>query len=47
VKVLNEPTPDMGCAAAIAVINWRFQPSTLDGEPVDVYYHLMVQFDLR
>lgn len=47
VKVLKGPTPDMNCSAAVAVMGWKFQPSTLDGEPVEVFYNLAVHFDLR
>ena len=34
-------------AAAAAVENWRFEPATLDGEPVDVIYRVTVRFNLR
>ena len=47
IKVLDGPTPDMSCAAAIAVMGWKFAPSTLDGEPVEVSYNLVVNFQLR
>ncbi len=47
VYVLDGPTPDMSCAAAIAVMNWKFKPSTLEGEPVEVYYNLAVRFNLQ
>ena len=47
VRVLDGPSPAMGCSAAVAVMNWKFQPSTLDGEVVEVYYNLAVRFQLR
>lgn len=33
-------------AAVAAIRDWRFQPATLDGEPVAVHYRLTVRFDL-
>ncbi len=33
--------------AVKAVREWRFQPATLHGEPVDVYYNLKVNYRLR
>jgi TonB family protein len=32
--------------AAATVCTWRFEPATLDGEPVEVYYNLTVNFTL-
>jgi len=29
-----------------AVRKWRFAPATLDGEPVEVYYNLTLDFRL-
>ncbi|MCP3998882.1 MAG: hypothetical protein GY722_28025 [bacterium] len=26
---------------------WKFEPAKLDGEPVDVYYNLTINFKLR
>jgi len=26
---------------------WKFEPATLNGEPVDVYYNLTVNFRLQ
>jgi len=34
-------------AAMEAVREWRFEPATLDGEPVDVIYRVTVRFRLR
>lgn len=34
-------------AAVAAVENWRFEPATLDGEPIDVIYRVTVRFNLR
>ncbi len=33
--------------ALLAIREWKFQPATLHGRPVDVYYHLTVNFRLR
>lgn len=34
-------------AAVAAVENWRFEPATLNGEPIDVIYRVTVRFNLR
>ena len=34
-------------SAVSAVERWRFSPATLDGEPMDAYYNLKVNFELR
>ena len=34
-------------AAVAAVERWRFEPATLDGKPVAVYFNLTVRFDLQ
>jgi len=34
-------------SAMTTVRKWRFKPARLHGEPVDVYYNLTVNFDLR
>ena len=33
--------------ALTAISRWRFKPATLDGVPVDVYYHLTVNFRVQ
>lgn len=30
-----------------AVREWKFEPATLDGEPVAVYYNLTINFTLQ
>ena len=37
---------DLRLAAIEAVEDWTFEPATLEGEPVAVYYHLTVNFRL-
>ena len=34
-------------AAVAAVGDWRFEPATLDGEPVAVYYIVSVSFSIQ
>lgn len=34
-------------AALDAILDWRFEPATLDGEPVHVYYNLTVSFAIQ
>lgn len=47
VKVLRAGQLGMAEAAVEAVRRWRFEPSTVDGEPVEVLYILTVRFTLR
>ena len=46
IKVLHCDQPDMGFeeAAILAVGQWRFEPATRDGEPVDVYFTFVISF---
>jgi outer membrane biosynthesis protein TonB len=30
-----------------AVRKWRYEPATLDGKPVDVWFTIRVDFELR
>lgn len=41
------PSVALALAAVEPLRRWRFEPALLDGEPVDVYYCLRVNFDLR
>ncbi|MEM7480631.1 MAG: TonB family protein [Acidobacteriota bacterium] len=47
VKVLKGLPMGLDKAAADAVKKWKFQPATLNGKPVDVYYNLTVNFSLQ
>ena len=47
VKVLLSPDERLSAAAIDAVRTWTFEPATLDGEPVDVYYNLTINFHLE
>ena len=38
---------ELAAAAVDAVTAWRFEPATLDGKPVDVYFTITVQFKLE
>lgn len=37
----------LNCSAALAVMDWKFSPSTIEGKPIDVYYLLSVDFGIR
>lgn len=47
VEVIREPGGHLGEAARRAVRQWRFRPATFHGEPIDVYYTVTVNFNLR
>lgn len=48
VKVLRDNTsPRLGPAYANALLQWRFQPGTLKGQPVEVVFNLSVHIDVR
>ncbi|MEM8994266.1 MAG: energy transducer TonB [Acidobacteriota bacterium] len=47
VKVLRGLPYGLSEAAVDTIKTWEFQPATLDGEPVDVYYNLTVNFRLE
>lgn len=47
VKVLKSLPMGLDRAAVEAVERWRFEPATLHGKPVDVYYTLNVNFQLN
>ena len=34
-------------AAVAAIIQWRFEPATVDGRPVSVFFNLTVNFRLQ
>jgi len=40
------PAPTMAYAALEAVRQWQFQPATVDGEPVNVFFNLTINFKL-
>jgi len=39
--------PDLGQAALDAVRQWRFEPTTLNGTPVEVVMNVAVTFELE
>ncbi len=47
VRVLKSLGPDLDTAAADALRQWKFQPGTLNGEPVPVIFNLTMNFKLE
>jgi periplasmic protein TonB len=47
VKVLKGLPMGLDQAAVDAIRKWKFEPATLNGKPVDVYYNLTVNFTLQ
>ncbi|MDY7093458.1 MAG: energy transducer TonB [Acidobacteriota bacterium] len=47
VKVLKGLPMGLDQAAVDAIKKWRFEPATLNGKPVTVYYNLTVNFTLQ
>ena len=45
-QILRDLPEGLGEAAARAVRRWRFRPATYQGEPIDVYYTVTVNFRL-
>jgi outer membrane biosynthesis protein TonB len=41
------PAPTISYAVMESVHQWKFEPGTLDGQPVDVLSNLTVNFKLR
>jgi TonB family protein len=46
-KVVNSADPDLAKAATNAVQQWRYQPTLLNGEPVEVVTTITVDFRLK
>jgi len=46
-KVLKSPDPGLAQAALDAVQQWRYQPTLLNGEPVEVVTTIEIEFDLE
>ncbi|HEX9733349.1 MAG TPA: TonB family protein [Thermoanaerobaculia bacterium] len=47
VKVLKGLSMGLDDEAVKAIKKWKFEPATLNGKPVDVYYNLTVNFRLQ
>jgi TonB family protein len=47
VQVLKGLPMGLDQAAVEAIKKWKFEPATLNGKPVDVYYNLTVNFTLQ
>lgn len=43
--VLSAPSRDLAVAALVAVRQWRYSPTQLDGEPVETSFTIDVKFD--
>jgi TonB family protein len=46
-KVLSSPDPDLSEAAIDAVRQWRYEPTLLNGEPIEVVTTISVRFRLE
>lgn len=48
VRLLTQtPWAELNASAILAVSEWRFEPATMDGVPVDVIFNLTVNYKLR
>ncbi len=47
VRIIKPLPMGLDESAADAVSQWKFEPATLNGKPVDVYYNLTVNFRLQ
>ena len=49
IEILRSNRPNMGFedAALAAVKQWRYEPATQNGRPVDVYFTVVVDFTLH
>lgn len=47
VKILEEAHPLLGKAAVAAVMRWRFRPTIINGEPIEVIHKLAINFSLE
>jgi TonB family protein len=47
VEIIKDLPSGLGDAARDAVRQWRFRPATYQGEPIDVYYTVTVNFRLQ
>ena len=47
VMEMSPGAEELAASAVDAVTAWRFEPATVDGRPVDVYYMINVQFKLH
>ena len=45
-EVLRGWCDDFCRASAVAVRQWRYEPGTQDGEPVDVYFTVVLEYEL-
>lgn len=45
-EVLHGWCDDFGAASVDAVAQWRYTPGPMNGEPADVYFTIVVQFEL-
>ena len=45
-RVLDGLSHGLNCSAALSLINWKFSPATIEGDPIDVYYIISVRFGI-
>ena len=43
----NDVDPELACAAIEAVSQWRYRPTLLNGEPIEIDTTIMVNFSLE
>jgi hypothetical protein len=46
VRIVDSVSPALSCSAALTVLEWKFQPSVFEGEPVEIRYILTISFEL-
>lgn len=44
--VAQSPFPELNTAALLAVSQWKFDPATVEGKPVDVVFNLTINFQM-
>lgn len=47
IRVLKGLSHGLDESALATLCSWRFKPARLDGEPIEVYYNLTVNFTLH
>jgi TonB family protein len=47
VRVLDSPDPELSDAALTAVRQWRYQPTLLNGQPIEVVTTITISFHLE
>jgi TonB family protein len=48
IRVISQSEwPELNTSAVVAISKWKFEPGTLDGQPVDVLFNLIISFNLN